>query len=137
MLLPILVTLLLGIWEVGRMIEIQQILSNAAREGARQAATGLQSNAQVEQVVRSYLQNEGLPISNVTVTVTNVTAPGVDAASAVQFDKLQVVVSLPLSDVRWSNTSLLTNAGTRVTGEALWYSTKDKDFPEGGDPAIE
>ena len=40
MILPVILTLLLGIWEVGRMIEIQQILYNAAREGGRQAAYG-------------------------------------------------------------------------------------------------
>ena len=33
--LPILVVLLLGLWDIGRMIEAQQVLSNAAREGAR------------------------------------------------------------------------------------------------------
>jgi ABC-2 type transport system ATP-binding protein len=34
-LLPFLLVVLLGIWEVGRLIEVQQILNNAAREGAR------------------------------------------------------------------------------------------------------
>src|SRR6266568_6114982 len=33
--LPILVTLLLGIWEIGRMVQVKQIIDNAAREGAR------------------------------------------------------------------------------------------------------
>src|SRR4051812_10728900 len=32
------VPLILGVWEVGRLIQVQQIVSNAAREGARMAA---------------------------------------------------------------------------------------------------
>ena len=40
MTLPLLLTLMLGVWEVGRMIQVQQILVNAAREGARLAGGG-------------------------------------------------------------------------------------------------
>jgi Flp pilus assembly protein TadG len=50
LLLPFLLMLLLGTWEVGRMLQIQQSLTNAAREGGRQASTGLLTNSQVEQV---------------------------------------------------------------------------------------
>ena len=34
------VPLLFGLWEVGRLIQVQQIVSNSAREGARLAAQG-------------------------------------------------------------------------------------------------
>ncbi len=33
-------TLLIGTWENGRFIQLQQIMSNAARDGARLAAQG-------------------------------------------------------------------------------------------------
>src|SRR5689334_20071830 len=74
--LPFLLLLLAGIWEVGAMVEVQQILSNAAHVGGRQASTGLNTNAQVQQAVLQYLQNAGLPTQNVTVTVTDVTSGG-------------------------------------------------------------
>ena len=64
MILPVILTLLLGIWEVGRMIEIQQILYNAAREGGRQASTGQLTDAQVQTVVIQYLQTAGLPTTH-------------------------------------------------------------------------
>src|SRR5215470_4385094 len=35
LLLPFLLVVNLGIWEVGRLIQVQQVLNNAAREGAR------------------------------------------------------------------------------------------------------
>jgi Flp pilus assembly protein TadG len=137
LLLPIIMILLLGIWEVGRMIIIQQILSNAAREGGRQAATGLQTNAQVEQVVRTYVQNEGLPIANLTVSVKNLNAPGTEVKDAVQLDPLEVTVTIPVNDIRWSTIRLVTDATTKLTGQAVWRAVKDKDFPDVGDPAIE
>src|SRR5262249_8726464 len=66
--LPLIIILLTGIWEVGRMVEVQQILSNAAREGARQASTGQITNADVEQVVVQYLNVAGIPTANINTT---------------------------------------------------------------------
>ncbi|HEV3262421.1 MAG TPA: TadE/TadG family type IV pilus assembly protein, partial [Gemmataceae bacterium] len=59
--LPLITILLLGLWEGGRLIEIKQIMSNAAREGARQAASGQANTAQVQATVTNYLQAAGLP----------------------------------------------------------------------------
>ena len=38
--LPWIMFLLFGIWEVGRMVEVSQVMWGACREGARQASTG-------------------------------------------------------------------------------------------------
>lgn len=38
--LPVLLTLLLGIWEVGRILEVQQALCIAARDGAARRDRG-------------------------------------------------------------------------------------------------
>src|SRR5688500_17367158 len=78
LLLPLVLTLLLGVREVGRMIEVQQAVSNAAREGGRQAATGTRTTAQVQQAVINCLANSGLPTAGVKVTVVNVSSPGTD-----------------------------------------------------------
>jgi len=40
LLLPFLLVVIIGIWEVGRLIQVQQALNNAAREGTRLAAQG-------------------------------------------------------------------------------------------------
>src|SRR5262245_38606407 len=80
---PILVLLLVGLWDVGRMIQIQQILSNAAREGARVASQGQTINLtgsptqirvstgdpNVKSTIVNYLREAGLnvPASDVTV----------------------------------------------------------------------
>ena len=38
--LPVLIIVMFGMWEVGRLIQVNQIVTNAAREGARLAAGG-------------------------------------------------------------------------------------------------
>ena len=45
LLLPIFIFTLFGVWEVGRLIQTTQIVSNSAREGARQASTGERSSS--------------------------------------------------------------------------------------------
>jgi Flp pilus assembly protein TadG len=57
---PLLAMLMLGTWELGRMIQAAQVLSNAAREGGRQAAAGLKTRAEVRQFVVNYLQRAGI-----------------------------------------------------------------------------
>lgn len=107
--LPILVSLLLGIWEVGRLVEAQQILTNAAREGVRQASTGNVTVAQMTTIVNNYLTAAGLNNANSTVTIYNLTqdpnpANGQtsdDPTQANQLDHLHVIVTLPLSNVKW------------------------------------
>ena len=37
--LPFILLMLVGLWEVGRMVEVQQLLNNSVREGGRQAST--------------------------------------------------------------------------------------------------
>jgi Flp pilus assembly protein TadG len=122
--LPFLFLLLAGVWEVGVIVNVQQIVSNAARVGGRQASTGLNTNAQVEQAVLECLQNAGLPTQNVVVTVTDVTSGG-DVSAANQMDQLVVTISIPFADVTWDGLNYVIPAGTRVTGTATWYSMND------------
>ena len=130
---PLLLMLLLGMWEVGRMLQMQQSLSNAAREGGRQASTGLLTNSQVQQVVRDYLNQAGVPTTNLTVNVTNLTSGG-DVSAATQMDQLQVDAIVPFQDFRWLSLYLVTDANTMMTGRAVWPSFKDKEFPATPNP---
>jgi Flp pilus assembly protein TadG len=125
----ILPPLLLGTWEVGRMINVKETLSNAAREGARQASAGQLTNAQVQQVVLNYLTNAGVPTTNAVVTVSDLTNPGTDATQATQLDQLQVGVTLPYSDVEWVGLHLITTSTTQLNAQAIFYSTKDQNYP--------
>jgi Flp pilus assembly protein TadG len=147
LLLPLFLILIAGMWEVARLAEVQQVLTNAAREGGRQASTGQLTNSQIQQVVLTYLQNAlndsdatgntGRQRSqNAVITVKNMTSndssgspPRTDATGATQFDQFQITVTVPFKDVRWVSLALVTNASTLVTGQTNWYSLKDKLYP--------
>ncbi len=98
LMLVLLPPLISGIWEVGRLIMVQNVLDNAAREGARRAASGsfyasnnnnnpsggqlnlpspsLGSPAgycELQSYVITYLQNAGLNTTGTTVQVQNKT----------------------------------------------------------------
>ncbi len=79
------IPLMIGIWEVGRLVQVQQIVSNAAREGARLSAQAYTINASgdptqirvtsgsasVKDAVYDYLYSAGLTnLSPADVTVT-------------------------------------------------------------------
>jgi Flp pilus assembly protein TadG len=121
----ILVPCIFGVWEVGRLVQMQQVVDNCVREGARAASTGEYSNAQVQQVVLNYLTNSGVATTNVTVTVSDVTSGG-DVSSptvnsfgtAKQLDSLQVTVSVPFSNVYWIALNHFVPAGATMNATA-------------------
>jgi Flp pilus assembly protein TadG len=129
MILPVILTLLLGIWEVGRMIEIQQILYNAAREGGRQAASGELTNAQVQDAVTDSLQTSGVPVNNVVVTVKDLDTPANDVSNANYLDRIQITVTIPIADIRWSLISLVTTPGQLMVSQVEWVTMVDKPYP--------
>lgn len=135
--LPVILTLLLGIWEVGRLIEIQQMVANAAREAGRQASTGQLTNAQVQDLVNDYLNKAGLTTTNVvtTITVTDPTGVAVsDVSASTYLDTIQITVSIPYSDVRWTLISLVTTPGQHISATVQWISMVDKPYPSSPEP---
>jgi Flp pilus assembly protein TadG len=127
--LPFLLSLLIGIWEVGRLVQVSQILQNAAREAARQASTGTASMAEIKTNIQNYVSSAEPRITNFTgfdVTFTNITRPGVnDPAGATQLDKYRITVSLPFDNVRWSLTKMFVAPGTNASASVHWYSMRD------------
>jgi Flp pilus assembly protein TadG len=121
----LLAPLLIGIWDFGRMIEVQQLLANAAREGGRQASTGNVNTAGVQQVVASYLTRNGIPCSTSNVTVTNLTSSSRnDPTTAQQSDQFQVTVTIPFSSVRLVALNQVAPT-SQLTASANWFSMKD------------
>jgi Flp pilus assembly protein TadG len=127
---PLIVTLLLGTWEMGRYIEVQQIVCEAAREGGREASSGKLTNSQVITNTTNTLKIAGLPTTNVAVTVSDLTNPGLDASTAIALDKIKVTVSIPFKDVRWTPLKLVTNDSTNVTAYTIWYSSVPVSYPD-------
>ena len=80
--LPLLLLMLIGIWEFARAYQIQQVVVNAAREGAREVvlppkADGTGTVANATTVVNNYLAAGAISVADATVTITNSTDPSV------------------------------------------------------------
>jgi len=85
---PIILLISVGIFEFGRAYQTWQVLTNAAREGARMAVITGTTDAAITTRVRNYMQAGQLPNSG-TATVTiqrGVALTGADTASSVQID---------------------------------------------------
>lgn len=95
MTLPLLLLVCVGIIEFGRLYQTWQVMTNAAREGARIAVLPSQINGGVDARVRQYLQMGGLNTDNtvgVTVTPVNVSLGAGGTASG-----SRVTVTYPFS----------------------------------------
>jgi Flp pilus assembly protein TadG len=120
-----LVPLLIGTWEVGRLVQIQQLMFNATREGGRQAAGSNLNAAGVKQFVVNYLTLNGIPCTTSDVTVTNLTnSARSDPSTANQLDSFQVTVTIPFDSVRWVILKQITST-TQLTASTTWYSMND------------
>ncbi len=91
---PIFFLVVLGIIEFGRMAMVQQMLTNAAREGCRIAVLDGSTTASVRTKVNQYL-NSGR-ITGATIRVTP------DPPSTAKFNEsVTVAVSIPFTRVSW------------------------------------
>jgi Flp pilus assembly protein TadG len=69
MTIPILLVLGVGVVEFGRAYQTWQVLTSAAREGAKVAAVAGSTDAQIESAVRSYMTSEHLKHAATTPVV--------------------------------------------------------------------
>ena len=100
--------------EIGRVLMVQQILTNASREGARIAIldSPTPTATQVSSTVTTYLQNMG--ISGATVTI-NPTEPTTAAYGA----PVTVTVQVPFSNVSWLPSFMFVRANAKVKASAV------------------
>lgn len=97
--LPIVLTMILGIIQVGYLLMVSHLLQDAARQGCRQACLRLnRSNASVTSSVNSWLRQVGVDPSNATVTIL-VNNNAADVSTAIAGDDVIVKVSVPSSTV--------------------------------------
>ena len=86
--------LVVGIFEFGRMVMVQQFLTNASRAGARRGILEQTTESDVQTIVTDYLSNSTIPGATVTVSP--------DQLSKVGFgDPVSVTVSVPYDHVSW------------------------------------
>lgn len=91
---PVFFLLIFGMVEYGRMVMVQQILTNAAREGARMGVLDGATTAEVQNSVNTYLT--GASISGATTTVS----PN-PPSSAAYGAPVTVTITIPFTAVSW------------------------------------
>lgn len=90
---PVFLILVFGIIEFGRMVMVQQIITNAAREGARKGIVPGSSADEVNTTVLSYLTSTSINGANTSVSP--------DPASVTYGQGITVTVAVPFSSVSW------------------------------------
>lgn len=108
---PVFVLLVFGMIEFGRMVMVQQMLTNAAREGARLGVIEGNTSSDVETRVDNYLAAAN--ITGATVTVATLPASGSDTG-----DRISVTVSIPFGQVSWLPTPMYLG-GTSLASTAI------------------
>lgn len=91
---PVFFTVVLGIIEFGRMAMVQQVITNAAREGARVGVLDGASFAKVQSKVSDYLSAGSIKGADVRVSPT-------PPSSAGYGEPVSVRVSIPFGKVSW------------------------------------
>jgi len=106
---PVFFAFTLGMIEVGRAVMVQQILTTASREGARQAVLDGATQSAVTTFVTNYLTSAAVNAGGTTVAFN----PSLPTASGYT-GPVTVTVSVPFSQVTWSPSPIFLK-GTTLT----------------------
>ncbi|MEX0867819.1 MAG: TadE family protein [Pirellulales bacterium] len=109
---PIFFLFVFGIIEYGRMVMVQQVITNASREGARRAVLDGASAAAVTTSVEDYLDSAAINGDSATVLF-----PQGDPENASFGAPVEVRIEVPFNDVSWMPTPFF------LKGKTLGAST--------------
>ena len=98
---PILFALILGVIEIGRGLMVQQLLTEAARRGARASVIEGTSAAQIKSAVTDYLGSVGVNGSSAGISVNDAPVDTVDPQNMPAYTEITVLVSVPVSSCTW------------------------------------
>lgn len=110
---PLFMMLVFGMIEFGRVVMVQQLLTNASREGARLGVLSDSTDAEVKSKVVSYLAS-----SSVTIANDNVTVSYPDSGEAVA-----VTVAVSFNQVSWLPTPMFLSGQTLTATSTMRRET--------------
>ena len=109
---PIFFLMIFGMIEFGRMVMVQQVITNSSREGARIAVLDGTAGAEVVTAVENYL--DSARVSGATVAV-NPSEP----SSAGYGEPVTVTVTIPFSQVSWLPSPMFIGGDTVLTAATV------------------
>jgi Flp pilus assembly protein TadG len=117
---PVFFLLVFGMIEFGRMVMVQQIITNASREGARlavlDAPEGVSKHTEVLNAVRDYLASAG--ITGATVETTPY-----EPSDAACGDPVTVKVTIGFDSVSWIPTPIFLSGKNLVATTVMRRET--------------
>ena len=131
--MPFVVLLMMGIWEVGRMIEVSRVMQDAVRQGARLAAGGVSQGvpvtcSMVQTEVQNYLTAAGISstvANGATVTLTT-TCSWTDPCNANPLDPFTVTATISgtgYSSLYWVPSHI--TGVSQLSASVQWMSNND------------
>ena len=96
---PVFFLMILGMIEIGRGVMVQQVITNASREGARLAVLPGSTSSEVTARVNGVLEAAG--ISGATVQITDDAGNTLNPQDAEYGEVINVTVSVPFDQVSW------------------------------------
>jgi Flp pilus assembly protein TadG len=113
---PVFFLLVFGMIEFGRMVMVQQLLTNAAREGARVGVLDSSTSTEVSNAVKSYLTAAKINNPTITCTPTN-------PSSATYGQPVTVTVSIPFNQVSWLPSPMFLGGQSMTASSAMRRET--------------
>jgi len=98
---PLFFAMIFGIVEAGRMLHVQQIMTNATREGARRATIAGATVNDVKTAVVDSLASSGISVNQDKVTINPA-----DLTASPNGTAITVAVEIPFSQVTWLPTPM-------------------------------
>jgi Flp pilus assembly protein TadG len=144
--LPLIMLLLMGTWEIARLVQVYQVVANAAREGARIAAQGqiinltgaytqickTGSTPNVTDTVKNYVAKANINTTGLNVQFTFLDSGGNPVGNpsepwqGVKGQRFAVTVTLPYSSFRLNSINYFNVSQVQTTVD--WVSLKDDPF---------
>lgn len=91
---PVFLLMIFGLIEFGRLVMVQQVITNASREGARAGVLDGATTANVQEVVEDYLETAAISGATIDVTPTPPSSAGFG-------QPVTVNVSVAFDNVSW------------------------------------
>jgi len=113
---PLFFLLVFGMIEFGRMVMVQQIITNGSREGARVAVLDGATSGEVVAAVDAYLENASIEGAEVSVTPN-------PPSSAGYGEPVTVVVSIPFNQVSWLPSPMFLGGNTMTATTVMRRET--------------
>ena len=105
--LPILLSILLGIFEMGRVMLVTHVSTSAAREACRKAIIPGATQTEIIDIVNSYLDSGNISESGRVVSILDGEGNPATVSQILPLDPVVVQVEVPYSENTWGFTSIM------------------------------